>query len=426
MDDRLITRRQLFGQGMATCLGLVGSGAVPLRRVAPSERITIGFIGAGNIANAHVWPMVAQPDTQVVAICDVQDQRCAAMVNGVNARYGRSVCRGYRDFRELLARPDIDAVFVCTPDNWHALQVIEAARQGKHCYSEKPLSRTLAEGLAMREAVRRYGIVFQHGTQQRSDRWFRYACELVRNGAIGKVHTVRVAVVGNEARGWGHPTQPPSDIDWDMWLGPAPWAPYSPERIQNLHWYFIEDYSAGGYISGWGIHHVDIAQWGLGMDDSGPVSFEGTGVFAPDGMTDTPITWHVECRYANGVRMVFTTLNEADFGVTFEGEKGTVFVDRGRFWTRPESIGKERIPPDGVRLVQSDNHHRNFLDCIRSRRDPVAPIEAGLRSQTICCLSDIAIRLGRKIRWDPRAEKVVGDPEAARQLTRAMRSPWRI
>jgi predicted dehydrogenase len=348
------------------------------------------------------------------------------MVAEVNRRYGGAVCRGYRDFRELLARPDIDAVFVCTPDNWHALQVIEAARSGKHCYSEKPLARTYAECAAMREAVQRNGVIFQHGTQQRSDPLFRFACELVRNGAIGKVHTVRVAVCGNEARGWGVPTRPPADVDWDMWLGPAPWAPYSAERIQNLHWYFIEDYSSGGYISGWGIHHVDIAQWGLGMDGSGPVSVEGRGVLAPDGMTDTPITWHVECEYASGARMVFTTLNEADFGITFEGSTGTVFVNRGGFWTKPASLAKERIPADGIRLVRSDNHHRNFLDSIRTRRPTVAPIEAGHRSQTICCLSDIAIQLGRKLRWDPASERIKGDPEATRMLSRAMRAPWRI
>ncbi len=278
----------------------------------------------------------------------------------------------------------------------------------------------------MRDAVRRYGTVFQHGTQQRSDRLFRFACELVRNGAIGRVHTVRVAVCGNEARGVATSVEPPPGVDWEMWIGPAPWSPYSPERIDRMHWYHIEDYSAGGYISGWGIHHVDIAQWGLGMDDSGPVSIEGTGVFEPTGMTDTPITWHVECLYASGTRMLFTTLNEADFGITFEGQDGTVFVDRGRFWTKPESLARERIPAGGVRLTRSDNHHRNFLDCIRTGTHTVAPIEAGLRSQTICCLSDLAIRLGRKIRWDPIAERVVGDEEAARMLARAMRSPWRL
>lgn len=416
-----MTRRELLHRGAAAGLGISAArwcGARP----APSNRITVGFIGAGNIANSHVWPMVAQPDVQVLAVCDVQDQRAKAMTDGVNARYGSAVCRAYRDFREMLARPDIDAVFVCTPDHWHALQVMEAARHGKHCYSEKPLSRTVADAIAMREAVRRHGIVFQHGTQQRSDHWFRFACELVRNGAIGKVHTVRVAVVGNEARGWGHPTDPPPDVDWNMWLGPAPWAPYSPERIQNLHWFFIEDYSAGGYISGWGIHHVDIAQWGLGMDGSGPVSFEGTGVFAPDGMADTPITWHVECEYASGTRMIFTTLNEADFGITFEGSEGAVFVDRGRFWTKPDSLARERIPVDGVHLPRSDNHHRSFLNAIRAGGDPVAPIEAAVRSQTICSLSDIAIRLGRKIRWDPAAERVIGDAEAARLLARANRT----
>lgn len=427
MDVHRRTRRELLGDAARLgCAWSVIPGPAPHERAAPSNRITLGFIGAGNIANAHVWPMVAQPDAQVLAICDVQDQRTRAMVDGVNARYGTRDCRGYRDFREMLARPDIDAVFVCTPDNWHAVQVIQAAQAGKHCYSEKPLCRTVAEGRAMVEAVRGSGIVFQHGTQQRSDYWFRHACELVRNGLIGKVHTVRVAVVGNEARGWGVRKPAPPDVDWDMWLGPAPWAPYSDERIQNLHWYFIEDYSAGGFISGWGIHHVDIAQWGLGADATGPLTVEGRGTFAPDGMTDTPITWHVECEYASGARMIFTTLNEADFGVTFEGPGGTVFVDRGRFWTKPESLARETLGPDHTRLYRSDNHHRNFIDCIRSRRPTVAPVEIGHRSQTICSLSDIAIRLGRKLRWDPVKEQVIDDAEANRLLSRSMRSPWTL
>lgn len=426
MDGHHLTRRQFLKTGCAS-LGMARwSAGIPEQRAKASERITVGIIGAGVIAQAHVWPIVAQPDTQVLAVCDVQDAKCQAMVDGVNARYGSKVCRGYRDFRELLARPDIDAVFICTPDHWHALQVVAAAQAGKHCYSEKPFSRTIAEGRAMVEAVRRSGIVFQHGTQQRSDPLFRHACELVRNGRIGKVHTVRVAVVGNEARGWGVRKEPPPGVDWEMWLGPAPWAPYSDERIDRLHWFFIQDYSAGGYISGWGIHHVDIAQWGLGKDHTGPVSYVGTGTFAPDGMADTPLTWHVECEYADGTRMIFTTPNEAPFGITFEGTEGTVFVNRGEFWTRPEAIGRERIGPEETHLYRSDDHHRNFLDCIRTRRPTVAPVKVGYHSQIICSLSDIAIRLGRKIRWDPAREQVINDPGAKRLLARAMRSPWSL
>lgn len=426
MAENGLTRRELLGSGLGVLCATGLPGGAKARQTPPSNVLAVGMIGAGNIAGSHVAGLLWQQDVRIVAVCDVQDARARAMRDQINARYGSAVCRAYRDFREVLARPDVDAVFVCTPDNWHALQVIAAARAGKHCYSEKPLCRTVAEGRAMVEAVRRHGIVFQHGTQQRSDPLFRHACELVRNGRIGKVHTVRVAVVGNEARGWGHVKPVPPGVDWDMWLGPAPWAPYSDERIQNLHWFFIQDYSAGGYISGWGIHHVDIAQWGLGADGSGPITYEGTGVFAPDGMTDTPLTWHVECEYPSGTRLIFTTPNEAPFGITFEGEEGTVFVQRGQFWTKPESLARERIGPDEIHLYRSDNHHRNFFDCIRTGRDPVAPIETAYRSQLICSLSDIAIRLGRKIRWDPVHHRVLDDAEANRLLSRSMRAPWTL
>lgn len=421
MVKRRFTRRELLHElGLWTAGGLVMAHPVK-RRVPASERIAVGVIGAGVIAQTHVAALLGQTDVQIVAVCDVQDRPCQTMVNWINGHYQSRVCRGYRDYREVLARPDVDAVFICTPDHWHAQQTIDAAQSGKHCYCEKPMARTVAECRAMVDAVRSAGIVFQHGTQQRSDPLFRHACELVRNGRIGKVHTVRVAVEGNSARGWGTPKQPPADVDWNMWLGPAPWAPYSDERIDRLHWFFIQDYSAGGYMSGWGIHHVDIAQWGLGMDHAGPETFEGTGVFARDGMADTPLTWHVECEYPGGVRMIFTTLNEAPFGVRFEGSDGTIFVHRGEFWTQPAHIGKELLGPDETRLYRSDNHHRNFFDCIRNRRSTVAPVEVAYHSQLICSLSDIAIRLGRKIRWDHGKQCVVNDPEANRLLHRASR-----
>lgn len=429
MDATLpITRRAFLKRGMEVGSGAALAGFLPAfaraGRAAPSERITLGFIGAGGIANAHLGPLLAQPDVQVVAVCDVNRQRREAMVNAVNTHYGDAGCRGYHDFRELLARPDIDAVLVATPDHWHALQVIAAARAGKHIYSEKPFCRTVAEGRAMCEAVRRHGVVFQHGTQQRSDGGFRFACELVRNGRIGELHTVRVAVPNNAQGPRSQIVPVPDYLDYDFWLGPAPWSPYCPERVVTPYWYHIEDYSAGGYISGWGIHHIDIAQWGMGTELTGPVEIEGRGVFPTAGICDTPLTWHVEYHFGTGPKVLFTGLDEQRFGITFEGTEGTVFVNRGEFWTKPEALAREEIGPGEVHLYRSPNHHRNWLDCIRTGQETVAPPEVGHRSQTICCLADIAIRLGRKLRWDAQAERFIGDEAANRLLSRAMREPW--
>ncbi|HSV72842.1 MAG TPA: Gfo/Idh/MocA family oxidoreductase [Chthonomonadales bacterium] len=424
-DVRPPSRREALAAGLSAAAGLTLGSAARAQSVPPGERLGIGLIGAGNIAGAHFWPSLSYPDVRVVGVCDVHEGRMQAMVDVANRHYGSTVCRGHRDFRELLARPDVDAVFVCTPDHWHAIQVIAAARAGKHIYAEKPLSLTFAEGRAMVEAVRRHGVCFQHGTQQRSAPEFRRAAELVRNGRAGKIHTVRVAVSGGRESGWGRPKPPPPHIDWDLWLGPAPQAPYSDERFDTQHWYFIQDYSAGGFISGWGVHHVDSAQWGLGKDLTGPMEIEGRAVFPTDGMCDTPITWHVQYTYP-GVRVIFTSDNEQRFGVRFEGDRGQVFVNRGEFVTLPASIGRERIGPDETLLYRSDNHHRNWIECIRSGRDPVAPVEVAHRSQTICILSDIAIRLGRKVRWDAARERIVGDPAASQMLARSMRSPWRL
>ncbi|MBI5831260.1 MAG: Gfo/Idh/MocA family oxidoreductase [Armatimonadetes bacterium] len=395
-------------------------------RAAPSERLNVGFLGTGNIAGSHLGPMLGQPDTQVVAVCDPRPERRRAFAANVNQHYGTKDCREYADFRELLARPDIDCVLICTPDNWHALMTIAAARAGKHMYSEKPFALTIHEGRAMVQAVERHGVVFQHGTQQRSDPRFRQACELARNGRLGRIHTVRVAVAGGRQGSMGTLGPVPDGFDYDMWLGPAPVRPYSPERVDTSHWYFISDYSAGGYLSGWGIHHVDIAQWGLGTELTGPVKVAGTAVMPQGGLCDTPITWRVEYEFATGTKVIFTDAGQQREGCTFEGDKGSVWVTRGAISADPPSLLREVIGPDETQLYRSAEHHRNWLDCIKTGATTVAPAEVGHRSQTICSLSDIAVRLGRTIRWDAKAERVIDDETANRMLTRALRAPWTL
>ncbi|MBI2299232.1 MAG: Gfo/Idh/MocA family oxidoreductase, partial [Armatimonadetes bacterium] len=333
----MLTRRDFVRTGLAgaAALTVVRPGRT---QVPASDRIGMGFLGAGGIASAHLGGFLAAPDVEIRAVCDPRRDRREAMAAQVDQHYGTKGCRAYNDFRDVLTRPDIDAVLVATPDHWHALLTIAAAQAGKHMYSEKPFCRTVAEGRAMVQAIARHRVVFQHGTQQRSDGRFRRACELVRNGRLGKLHTVRVVVPLGQQGPNGTIGPPPEGVDWDLWLGPAPWSPYSPERIENMQWFHIEDYSAGGYVSGWGIHHVDIQQWGMGTELTGPVELEGTATFPTDGLCDAPITWHVEYHFGSGPRVIFTSDEAAPDGVTFEGDEGSLWVTRGAWSSRPAAL----------------------------------------------------------------------------------------
>ncbi|MHC4510360.1 MAG: Gfo/Idh/MocA family protein, partial [Planctomycetota bacterium] len=393
----------------------------------------------------HLRTFLGYDDVQVVAVSDLREMFRQKALERVRRRYGDKSCDVYHDFRELLARDDIDAVTVVTPDHWHGLIGIEAARQGKDVYYEKPLAMSVTEGKAVREAVNRYGVVFQFGTQQRSDEKFRFACELARNGRLGKLCTIMVSSHPSTTC----PTQPnqptPSrdEFDYDTWLGPAPWAPYTYERCASRAmgtlgiWTHIHDYSLGGLGGAWGIHHVDIAQWGNGTDDTGPLEIEGTGVIPADGLADTPIQWQVEHIYANGVKMIHASTRIAarrakQFavrngpGILFVGTEGWALVGRGYLEAEPKSLLTATIGPDEIHLPESTSHRRNFLECVKSRRETVCPIETAVRSDTICHLDDIAVRLSRKLRWDPEKEEFINDDQANRMLSRPMRSPWRL
>jgi len=303
-------------------------------------------------------------------------------------------------------------------------------------YCEKPLGMSVAEDKALRDVVNRYGIVFQFGTQQRSDDRFRLACELARNERIGKLHTIMIGSTIAPTC----PNQPPQPVpqgfDYDMWLGPAPWAPYTRERC-SPNWLFIHDYCLGCLGGAWGVHHIDIAQWANDADDSGPIEIQGTGVIPKDGLLDTVTTWQVEHTYANDVKMIHmdrgTALKRATqfslhagVGVLFLGSEGWVFVCRELIEAEPKALLKASIGPNEIRLPRSNNHRRNFLDCVKTRQKTLCPIETAVRSDTICHQDDIAIRLGRKLRWDPEKEQFINDDQANRMLTRAMRSPWHL
>ena len=400
--------------------------------VPPSERIAIGIIGTGNQGTAHTRVLVGIPEAQIVAVCDpVRDKRQKVRQMVENWAQGTADkpsrgCAEFNDFRDLLGRADVDAVFIASPEHWHALHTIAAARAGKDIYCEKAMAKTIAESQAMVKAVRQHQRVFQLGTQQRSSAKFRLACELARNGYLGRLHTIKV---GNP-RGYPGPavrTEPvPEGMDYQMWLGPAPERPYFKERLENLKgWMLCSDYTIG-FQSGWGQHDIDIAQWGNGTDDTTPLEAEGHAAFPTEGLNDTAATWHVEFKYHKGVRLVFTSDDENPYGIRFEGTEGWVFVNREKIEAQPESLLKVSFRDRDVRLYKSENHHLDFLRSVRTRKEPICPLETAHHAYVICNLSNIAARLKRKLRWDPAKEIFPGDEEANRLLERPMRAPWKL
>lgn len=415
-------------------------------KLSPSNRVTLAMIGTGNQGFNDLRSFLADERVQIVAVCDVNKESLGYWDGKLGGRepakrlveehYAKSKdsgkyegCKAYNDFREVLGRKDIDAVEVCTPDHWHAIPVIAAAKAGKDIYCQKPLSLTIAEGRAMSDAVKKANVVFQTGSQQRSDKNFRRACELVRNGRIGKLHTVRVGLPAGRtdyAKTGDHkkPEPVPDGFDYNFWLGPAPDAPYAPARCHvNFRW--IYDYS-GGQVTDWGGHHPDCAQWGMGTDDTGPVEIRGAKAeFPPDPLWNTATEYYFEAIYASGVKMIVS--NKEKMGVTWEGTEGSVYANRGTHDANPKSILDSQIGENEIHLYKSDDHFRNFIDCVYSREACAAPVETAHRSITICHLGNIAMRLGReKLRWDPAKEQIEGDAEASKMLSREYRDPWKL
>ena len=392
--------------------------------IAPSNRITLGFIGMGKQSQHLIRSFLNSPGIQTLAVCDVDKLKLKRAQDTVQEHYSKpnsapyKGCAAYGDFRELLARDDIDAVVIATPDHWHSIIVIQAAQAGKDIYCEKPLAQTIAEARAMVNAVRRYGRIFQTGSMQRSDDKFRFACELVRNGYIGEVKTVTVGI-GGPPEDKPLPAEPvPDYLDWDMWVGPAPWRPYNSDLSPHIsfdgfpNWRYHSDFGGGG-MTDWGAHHFDIAQWGLGMDETGPVA-----IIPPDDKDYKVLTY----KYANSVIMTRDNAN----GILFTGTKGRVEVNRGYLKTWPDTLQSQQLKPEEIHLYDSKNHYTDWLDAIRKRTKPICDIETGCRSVTVCHLGNIAYRLGRPLKWDPQREVFISDSEANRLLSRAMRSPWHL
>jgi len=395
--------------------------------VAPSNRIVMACIGMGGQGTRNMRGFLDKKEVQVVAVCDVDKKHRDRAKKIVDDKYQNNRCKAYLDFREVIERQDIDALSLALPDHWHSVPAIMAARAGKDMYAEKPLARTIREGRAMADAVHRYGTVWQTGSQQRSSSNFHRACELVRNGRIGKVHKVEVGLpTGKSER--RIPVQPvPEGLDWDFWLGPAPWQPYMGFGGNGPHgaWRWIMDYS-GGQLTDWAGHHIDIAHWGLDLGRTGPIEIEGRGIYPRDGVYDVPMEYKFTCKYANGLIMTVANNKQIPQGTKWYGEDGWIYVKRGKLEADPQSVLNEVIGPNEVRLYKSNNHRQNFLDCVKSRRETIAPIEVGHRSISVGLLGEIAMLTERKLKWDPEKEIFLNDEQANRMLSRPMRSPWHL
>jgi predicted dehydrogenase len=399
---------------------VLGQGAV-----APSNRITIGCIGVGGHGtNVNLKSFLANSDAQVVAVCDVDSNNMDNAKRLVNTHYKNQDCFTTKDFRDILARDDIDAVMISTPDHWHTPISMMAAKAGKDICCEKP-TLTIGEGRDLVNTIERYGRVFQTSTEDRSLSMYHRMAELVRNGHIGKLHTIHVELP-HQPNGPGDPTPMPvpPELDYDMWLGPAPYAPYNKDRV-HFHFRWIWDYS-GGIITDWGTHLFDTAQWGNDTEHTGPIEIDAKGTFWDTGLYNTPKEYQVEYTYANGVKMF---VKDGNPSIRFEGTDGWVGNRgwRGALEASDPKIKNAVIGPNEIHLYTCPGgEHRNFLDCVKTRNKPYFPVEIGHRVSTVCHLANISLLLGRKVKWDPDKEIFPNDDQAMRMTRRSSRAPWNV
>ncbi len=432
VDSQLTRRRFLALTGIA----VAAAPALFTRRAgaAPSERITMGIIGCGWQGGDNMRAFLGHANCQVVAIADLDKNHLQGGLDVVNKKYNNKDCKGYHDYRELLARRDIDTVMIATPDHWHALTAVAAAKAGKDIYGEKPLARTIAEQQAIVKAVQKNKRIWQTGSWQRSQRNFLKGAEIVRNGLIGKITRVEVGLPSGHADFAGtkdktQVTNPPPELDYDFWIGPSKVMPYIEARVhKNWRWNYN---TGGGQLLDWIGHHCDIAHWGMDCDNSGPLEVEGVGEFPPaDAVWNTCTRYRITAKYPNDIEMIIAGgYKDIKGGTKWIGTEGWVRVDRGAFeasnekWTEmprlPESERK-------VSLYESNDHHGNFLDCVKSRKPTITPVETAHHSAIPGHLGLIAMITGRKLNWNAKREVIVGDKEASKLLTRDYRKPWKL
>ncbi len=432
-DTARMSRRAFIRSAVSAGAGIAMAQVVPAsalglgRRPAPSNRIVMGCIGVGGQGTGNMQVFLGQPDVQVVAVCDVDRNHLNNAKSIVDRHYGNGDCAAYTDFRELLARKDLDAISLATPDHWHAIPAIMAMNAGLDVYGEKPISHCLMEGRAMANAQKENGRIWQTGSWQRSQAHFRFACELVRNGRIGKVVKIEVGLPTGSPCGPVQFKDPPPELDYDFWIGPSRWAPYCDLRT-HWNWRWQLDYG-GGQLMDWIGHHADIANWGMGWDNTGPVQVEGSGNYPEQGIWDAATTYYFVATYRGGVEMHVANGGNRGIrgGTRWIGENGDwVWVDRGGIDASPKKLLQEHIGPDEIQLFRSPGHHREFLDCVKTRRPTITPAETAHRAASIGHLGQIAMILGRRIHWNPDTEQIIGDPTASRMLSTPMRSPWHL
>lgn len=432
-----INRRRFLAATAALALpAFVPGCATTTRRrtFSPNDKINVGIIGCGGQGASNTKAFLNQKDCRVIAACDVDKKHLGSVVGAINRNYQNKDCKPYHDFRELLARPDIDAVMIAVPDHWHEVAAVAAARSGKDIYGEKPLAKTIAEQQAIVKAVQRNNCVWQTGSWQRSVANFHKAAEIVRNGLIGDVTHVEVGLPSghNDSGHTGQymtPTDPPPELDYNMWLGPSAMMPYIRGRIhKNWRWNYN---TGGGQLMDWVGHHVDIAHWGLDFDNSGPMEIEGQGEFPPpDAVWNTCTKYRIELKYPRNITMTIAGgYSDIEGGTKWIGPKGWVWVNRGAFKSSNEDWEDMKQLPDSLRKVKltvSNNHQRNFLDCVRSRQRTITPVETAHHSAVPGHLGHIALVTGRKIRWDVHSERIVDDPAASQLVSRSFRAPWQL
>ena len=394
----------------------------------------MGVVGWGMMGPGNTKAFLGQKDCQVVAACDLDKRPLEQAVNTINAHYNNKDCKEYHDFRELMARDDIDAVMLAVPDHWHALVAVEAARRKKDIYGEKPLARTIAEQQAIVKAVHKHRRIWQTGSWQRSVENFHKACEIVRNGMIGKISRVEVGLPSghNDFKGTAEKrsvTDPPPELDYEFWIGPSKMMPYIEARVHmNWRWHYN---TGGGQLLDWIGHHGDIAHWGLDFDQTGPSEIEGQGEFPPeDAVWNTCTKYRITLKYPNDVTMIIAGGHpDIRSGTKWIGADGWVWVDRNGFdASKTEWKAMKQLPDDQrkVKLYESNNHYRNFLDCVKSRKPTITPVEIAHHSAIPGHLGLIAMLSGRKIKWDAKKERIVDDTEAKQLLTRNYRAPWKL
>jgi hypothetical protein len=419
MNDLPLTRRGLLKAAAAAAVAspyVITSAALGAGDKPPaSQRIALGHIGVGGRGRALFGGFQHCKGAQSVAVADCYQDRRESVAKACGGK-------AYRDFRELLARPDIDAVVIATPDHWHVPLAIAAARAGKDAYVEKPLAVCIEQDLACRKVFQEKQRIFQYGTQQRSSVHCRFGCELVRNGRIGKVHTLEVIAPNGHAGGSTVEAPVPAGFDYPMWCGPSPVRPYTPDRCHPDGTYMIYDYSIG-YLGGWGAHPLDIMVWGSDADLAGPMVVEGTGEISTKGLLDTVYNWDMKIQMAGGVKMTFKPGGDS---TKFIGPDGWVRIWRGGIDAEPKSLLKSLIKPEEIHLMVSPRQDQNFVDAVKSRQQPVSNLAEAVRSDIISQLSNIAVRLKRPVTWDPAQQQIVGDAEAAKMSHREMREPWTL